>query len=78
MKNTIDPVPATPVEISRAGHYLLPTAELYIGIVASGDTAPQRLRFHLGDARVLDLPLTPECLAQLQAKILRKPSLDAR
>lgn len=71
----VDPVPPTPIPIDRAGQYILPAAQRFLGWHPASGTEPGLLRFDLGNGRTLDLPLSREALSDTLEKLaFLKPS----
>jgi len=54
-----------PLDLQQAGWYVLPLAERCVALAPPLGLEVARLRFDLGADRVLDLPLSPQSLAEL-------------
>jgi len=54
-----------PLDLDAAGWYVLPVAERCVALAPPLGLEVARLRFDLGADRVVDLPLSPQSLAEL-------------
>lgn len=66
----------TAVELAAPGHYTLPMPAGFVGLMEPTGAEIARIRFDLGHATVLDIPLSVPILAALSRSLV--PYLDEK